>query len=278
MIPNFLLPQLPFLITILAVFISYGIMVRREVLTGNRIWQGGIVIGLIAVGLAALNDRLNLHLQPGMSPTTYLLTPSAMAFCSLYCVFVSYRMQRASDLATWIMGDTKIILRICPASKLPDAHALILPTGTRLEMQNGIPAQVKNAGGEAIATAAGKFAPVGLGKVITTEAGTLAVENIYHVAVYEAGKPVKVDILKRFVTQALLNARKDGTESICIPLGAYPGLSVESSTIALAEVILKQHKAFAEIVLCIFEARDDREVAGAIRKIFGEEKETASTK
>ncbi|MBC8138050.1 MAG: macro domain-containing protein [Fibrella sp.] len=268
--PNSILPQLPFLLTILAVFIAYGVMVRREILTGARVWQGGIVIGLIAVGLAVLNDRLNLKLLPGMSPTFYLMNPAAMAFCATYCVFISYRLHKVTDIATWAIGDTKIILRTCPASKLPDAHALILPTGTRLEMRFGIPSQVKNAGGDTIPAAANKIAPVGLGKVVATEAGTLAVGKIYHVAVYESNKPIKVDVLKRFIGQALLAARKDGAESVCIPLGTYPGLSIESSTTALAETVLKHHKPFAEIVFCIFEARDERDATGAVRKVLGE--------
>lgn len=273
--PNAILPQLPFLFTILAAFVAYGIMVRREILTGAKIWQGGIVIGLIAVGLAILNDRLNLKLLPGMSPTLYFMNPAAMAFCSAYCVFISYRLHKVTDVATWSVGDTKIILRTCPASKLPDAHALILPTGTRLEMRFGIPAQVKNAGGDAISAAAAKLAPVGLGKVVATEAGTLAVGKIYHVAVYEPNKPVKADVLKRFVGQALLVARKDGAESVCIPLGTYPGMSLESSTAAISETVLKQYKPFAEIVLCIFEARDERDATTAARKVFGEVKTVA---
>ncbi len=268
--PNSILPQLPFLLAILGAFIAYGIMVRREILTGAKVWQGGIVIGLIAVALAALNDRLNLHLLPGMSPLYYVMNPAAMAFCSAYCVFISYRMHKVTDIATWSIGDTKIILRVCPASKLPDAHALVLPTGTRLEMRFGIPAQVKNAGGETIAAAASKAAPVGLGKVIATDSGTLSVGKIYHVAVYESGKPIKLDVLKRFVGQALLTARKEGAESVCVPLGAYPGLTVESASTALAETVLKQHKPFAEVVLCIFEARDERDAALAVRKVFGE--------
>lgn len=266
---NAILPQLPFLLTILAVFVAYGVMVRREILTGARVWQGGIVIGLIAVGLAVLNDRVNLKLPAGMSPTLYFMNPAAMAFCSAYCVFISYRLHKVNDVDTWAIGDTKIILRTCPASKMPDAHALILPTGTRLEMRFGIPSQVKNAGGETISVAASKIAPVGIGKVVATEAGTLAVGKIYHVAVYENNKPIKVDVLKRFVGQALLTARKEGAESVCIPLGAYPGMSIESSTAAIAETVLKQHKLFAEIVLCVFEARDERDATVAVRKVLG---------
>ncbi len=272
---NQIIPQLPFLLAILGVFITYGVMVRREILSGAKIWQGGLVMGLIAVTLAALNDRLNLHLPPELEKSYYyLFNPAVMAFCSAFCVVTAYRMQNVTDIATWQLGDTKIILRICLAAKMPDADALILPTGVRLEMRHGIPAQVRNAGGEAIETAARKFAPVGIGKIIITMAGTLAVGKIYHVAVYEAGKAIKADVMRRFMGEALIAARKERAESVCIPLGAYPGMTTAGATTAICEAMLKQHKAFGEIVLCIFEARDDREIAAAARKVFGEESKT----
>lgn len=264
-----LLPQLPFLIVTLAAFITYGSMVRREILTGAKIWQGGLVIGLIAVALAALNDRLNLKLTPEMSRNYYFLNPVVMVFATAFCVFTAYRLQRVSEAGMWQIGDLSIVLRVCPVSKLPESDALLVPTGTRLEMKNGVPAQVKNAGGATIADAAKTFAPVGLGKIIVTPPGTLAVQKIYHAAVYEGGKPIKMDVLRRFIGQAFVAARKDGAQSVCIPLGAYPGLTVEASSRAIAETAQKQ-KGLREIVLCVIEARDEREAAIAVRKVLGE--------
>lgn len=265
---NLILPQLPFLLTILAVFVAYGVMVRREVLTGARIWQGGIIMGLIAVGLAVINDRLNLKVPPGVSQNVYLMNPGAMAFCAIYCVVISYRYLRVSDIKTWTMGDSKIILRICPVSKLPDADALILPTSTTLAMRYGIPSLVKNAGGDEILNELKPYKQVGLGKVVTTGSGKLAVGKIYHVACWEPSKATKVDVLKRFVGQALVQARKDNAESVCIPLGVYSGLGVESGASAIAEVVLKQHKAFAEIVLAVTETRDAREATAGVAKVL----------
>jgi len=158
---------------------------------------------------------------------------------------------------------------VSPVSKITDADALIVPTGTRLEMRNGVPGQIGNAGGQSIADAAKSFAPVGLGKVIVTPPGTLAAKKIYHVAVYEGGKPIKLDVLKRFVAQSLIAARKDGAETVYIPLGAYPGLTVESASKAIAETAQKQSKGYREIVLCVIEGRDEREAAGAVRSVLG---------
>ena len=265
-----LLPQLPFLLTTLVAFVAYGTMVRREILTGARIWQGGIVIGLIAVALAVLNDRLNVVYPEGTPQSSYLINPLMMAFCAGYCVFFAYRLQKVSDVGTWTVGETQIILRVSPASKMPATDALIVPTGTRLEMRNGIPGQIKNAGGASIENAAKPLAPVGLGKVIVTPPGSLAVQKIYHAAVYEGGKAIKTDVLKRFVGQAIMAARKDGAESVTVPLGAYPGLTVEGATRAIAETVQKQSKGLREIVLCVLEGRDEREASTAVRKVLGD--------
>ncbi|MBC8140562.1 MAG: macro domain-containing protein [Armatimonadetes bacterium] len=264
-----LLPQLPFLLVTLFAFVAYGTMVRREILTGAKIWQGGVVIGLIAVALSLLNDQLNIRFPEGTPISAYLMNPGVMVFCTVYCVFFAYRLQKVTDVAAWTVGDGRIQLRVSPVSKITDADALIVPTGTRLEMRHGVPGQIHNAGGDAIADAAKSFAPVGLGKIIVTPPGTLAAKKLYHVAVYEGGKPIKLDVLKRFVAQALIAARKDGAETVVIPLGAYPGLTVESASKALAETAQKQSKGIREIVLCVLEGRDEREATLAVRSVLG---------
>lgn len=268
-----LTPQIPFLLVILVAFVAYGIMVRRELLIGARIWQGGIVIGLIAVGVSALNERLNLKLQPGQPAALFYFNPAVMLVCSGYCTFLAYRMQRVSDLHVWTLGDTKIILRSCPASKLPDADALLLPTGTGMRMRSGVAALVRNAGGESIETEAVRQIGrgIGVGKVIRTGAGTLAVGRVYHAAVYDPGKPLKADVLKRYVAQACAVARREGAESLAVPLGEYQGLGVAPSTAAIGEAVLKSRKAFAEIVFAVLEGRDAREAGAVIARLVAAE-------
>jgi O-acetyl-ADP-ribose deacetylase (regulator of RNase III) len=207
------------------------------------------------------------------------MNPGAMALCTAYCVVISYRMHKVEDLATFALGDTKVIVRICPATKMPDAQALLLPGFTTLRLGFGVPGQVGNAAGEALEKEAAPHAPVGVGKVVETGPGKLAVGRVYHVAVTEPGKRVRAADMKRFVGQAALAARKANAESLCVPLGVYPGLNVLDASSAIAEGVLKQRKAFAEIVFLVLEARDGKEaLAGVNRALKAVEPEGAATR
>jgi len=275
MSPAVLIPQLPFLIVILIAFITYATLVRRGVLSGARIWQGGIVLGLGTFAVAAVNEYVNIHLPPGVSPWLHLTNPGALGLCAIYCVMFSYRMQRVMEMATFTMGDTKILMQICPASKLPDAQVMILPTSTSMRMPGGITGLIKIASGESVEQEAMKTAPVGIGKIIETGPGKLTVGNIYHVAVAEPGKAMRVDVLKRFVGQAALMARKANVESLCIPIGPYPGLTTVAAAEAIAEAIMKQRKAFAEIVFVALDPRDGKDMVTTVAKVIRAAEPTA---
>ena len=119
--------QLPYAFIIIGLFIVYGSLVRRGTIASKNIVFVGAVLGLVAAILAFLSVYPDY--KRGAIPLPLaLFNPMAMLVCSAYCVTFSYRMQRVQDLATFLVGDTKIIVRTCPPMRLPPADALLLPT------------------------------------------------------------------------------------------------------------------------------------------------------
>jgi len=207
-------------------------------------------VAAVAVWFAATWAAL-----PPVARSTPLLFlgPGLMGACAAFCVSLALRAEKAVDLATLQVGDTKIIVRACLPSRLPDADALILPTSTTLRMRGGLPGAISTAAGSAVETEVLQSAPTGMGKVVVTGAGRLPVGRVIHVAVYEPPHRVEATTLRRGIEAACQQARKAGAESLVIPVGGWRGLPVAEATRVIAEAALKQRKAFGEIVFAVFE-------------------------
>lgn len=266
MLPPDLLRQLPYFVFILALFVAYGTLVRRGTITGRAILWSGALIGLVAVGAAVWNSQPYLYTKGG--PEAMLFNCTAMALVTVYCVAFTYRTQSVTDLATYTLGDTKVILRSCMPARIPDADALLLPTTTSLRMLGPVAGAVALAAGGNVEKNAIARAPANIGKVVETEGGRLAVGKIYHVVVQQPAKPVAQATLRKGAETATLQARKRGAESLAVPLGSYQGLTPVQSMEAVVEGVLKHRKAFGEVVFIAFDARTGKTAADVLARVI----------
>ena len=258
--------QLPFAIAIIGMFLVYGSLVRRGVIREKAILSVGAGLGLLAALLALWSAWPAFHKGEIPLPL-WLFNPFAMVVCSAYCVWFSYQTQRTEDLATYLVGDTKIILRTCPPTRLPPADALLLPANTFLRLNDGTAFLYGLAAGGDMAREARKSAPVAVGKVVVTDAGKLAVARVYHAVVSGPTGAVKSDAVRKAMESAANTARKAGAESVVVPLGSLRGLPFDEAAKAILAGVLKNRKAFAEIVLVVPGGREEKlalEVAGRV--------------
>jgi O-acetyl-ADP-ribose deacetylase (regulator of RNase III) len=257
--------QIPYFLFVLSLFTAYGILVRRGNIKGKNILWAGVVTGALAI-IAAL-VYIWPDYQRGMSLPILLIHPVMMALVTFYCVGITYRAQRVQTVATYIIGDTKILVISCPPSSIPDADALLLPGNTRLRMVGGLIGLIGFAAGAEADKEMAKSGPVGIGKVVEGGPGRLAVGRIYQAAVQEPLKDVTAPILKRGMESAVLAARKGGAESVAVPLGGLRGLPAERCMEIMAEAVLKQRKAFGEIVFVTLDARTAALADDIVRKL-----------
>ncbi|MBC8103823.1 MAG: macro domain-containing protein [Cytophagales bacterium] len=256
--------QLPYFLFVLSLFTAYGILVRRGTIREKNILWAGVGVGVAAVAAAVVFVWPDY--QRGAPVPLLLIHPVMMTLVSAYCVWLTYRSQRVETLATHDAGDTKILVISCLPARMPDADALLLPGNTLLRMVGGVSGAVGIAAGGEVEKEAIAAGPVGIGKVTVTGGGRLAVGRIYHVAVHEPLKPVVSSSLKRGMESAILQARKDGAESVAVPLGALRGLAAQTAMETMAEAVLKQRKAFGEIVFVVFDARSGNLAAEVVRR------------
>jgi O-acetyl-ADP-ribose deacetylase (regulator of RNase III) len=252
--------QLPYFLFVLSLFLIYGALVRRGVVSGRGVLWAGLGFGAVAVAASAING-----IKQGLPPAFLAYNLFLMTGTAAFCVIFSYRQQRVIDLATFTAGDTKVIVRQAPATKLPDAQALLFPATTTLRMTGGIPGALGIAAGPTVEKEAMAQGPVGTEKVVETGPGKLPVGRLYHVAVNDPARPADAALLKRAMSKAALAAKNAGAESVVVPVGVYGGLSVAKMTQAVAEGVLRQRKAFAEVVFVVLEGRDADPAIEAVR-------------
>ncbi|MES2459936.1 MAG: hypothetical protein V4671_05075 [Armatimonadota bacterium] len=262
--------QIPYFLFVLSLFTAYGILVRRGTIKGRNILWAGLGTGVLAV-IAAL-FFIWPDYQRGVPLPVLLIHPILMAVVTSYCVALTYRSQRVQTLATYIIGDTKILVISCLATSIPDADALLLPGNTRLRMVGGLIGAIGFAAGADADKAMAKNGPVGIGKVVEGGPGRLAVGRIYQVAVQEPLKDVTAPVLKRGMESIVQAARKGGAESIAIPLGGLRGLPAVRCIEIMTEAVIKQRKAFGEIVLIALDAPTAAQVDDVVRKLVEDTK------
>jgi O-acetyl-ADP-ribose deacetylase (regulator of RNase III) len=255
--------QLPLIIFVLGLFFGFAVLVRRGTVRGKAVLVVGALVSLMAMG--AWFVYWLPFVRAGMLGFVVMLMLPMLA-ASAWSVWTAYKSQTAEDIATHTLGDTKIIVRVCGPRRLPDADALLLPTITSLQMLDGPAATIALAAGVEVQREARKQGPVGMGKIISTGPGLLPVGRILHVAVADPMRPVDDARLRKGMEQAAQQARKSHSESLAVPVGAMRGLTVEQASEATVAGVLKQRKAFAEIVFLAFSAREGKALAGAVEK------------
>ena len=252
---------------LLVLFTVYGVVVRRGVLREKAVLWAGFPLGLLAVGVSMF--ALTPEWRGGRVPPGLLaFNAGLMSFCTAWCVLLAYRnQQRSTDVDTMQLGDTKIIVRVCSPFRLPDADILILPALTSLRLIDGPAGLVGTAAGKALGDELRAHGPVGLGKVVSTGAGLLAPGRILHVAVADALRPTDAAVLRRGMDTAVQQARKARAESLAVPVAPLRGLPLPASADAIVGAVLKQRKAFAEIIFVVFDPAYAKAVQTAITKL-----------
>lgn len=245
--------QIAYAIFILALFLVYGSWVRKGVLNGRAVLLAGIPLGIIAVTASVL--EMLPYYRAGQPFYLIVMNGVMMAVLTLFCVLFSYRGQRVTDIATFVMGDTKLIVRVCGPARIPEADALLVATNTSLRPIDGPASALAGAMGSKVARELKAVGSVGLGKVIVTSAGNLGVGRIFHVAVTEAAKQVDVVRLRKGIEAAAQQARKANAESVAVAVGPISGLKLADAVEAMVSGVLKQRKAFAEIVVVVMDPR-----------------------
>ncbi len=264
---------IPYFLLVLILYTTYGILVRRGTIKGKNIVWSGIGIGVVAV-IASIIFILPDYRQ-GVPLPVLLIHPIMMAAVTAYCVGLTYRSQKVQTHSTYILGDTKVLVISCLASSIPDADALLLPGNTTLKMVGGLAGPIGFAAGAEADKAMAKNGPVGMGKVVEGAPGRLAVGRIYQVAVQEPLKDATAATLKRGMESVVLAARKGEAESVAIPLGGLRGLATSQCMEIMAEAVLKQRKAFGEIVFFALDARTATLGDATIRKFIEDKKLSA---
>lgn len=261
--PSSFVSQLPYALFIIALFLAYGHLVRRGVFAGRNIVFAGIVVGLIAAGASHFQVPAAVRAQ---TPWPVLLIgPLLMLACSAVCVAFAYRAQQVVEAARFDVGDTTVIVRYSPAGRI-EADALILPALTTLRMLGGVPGAVGIAAGASVEREALAQAPVNLGKIVRTGGGRLAVEHVFHAAVGEPLRGVDAATLRRALESATQQARKAGAETLAVPVGSLRGLDLGRVAGVTADAVLKQRRAFSQIVFVALDVRSVATVRAAVER------------
>ncbi len=91
-------------------------------------------------------------------------------------------------------------------------------------------------------------------------------DHVFHAAVGEPLRPVDANVLRRALESAAQQARKAGAETVAVPVGSLRGLGIERVAAVTAEAILKQRRAFSEIVFVALDVRSTNVLAAAVAK------------
>lgn len=263
--PSSAFNQLPWVLLVFALFAVYGGLVRQGRLRGRRVLWIGAVISVVAV-VASAFPFWGVFRSGVLPLPLFLLNPLIMAGVSAWAVGISYRSQLVTDLATLTVGDTKIIVRVCQPSRIPDADALILPLDTNLQASDGDMVSFQRASGVPVIQALRKAGPVKMGQVVTTDKSDLATAKIMHVTVSDYPQPVAPERLRKGIEAGLQQARKARVESLVLPVGKLRGLSAQAVIEETVAVLLKHHKPFAEVVFVALTTNNGRMAAEVIEK------------
>ncbi|MBI5149680.1 MAG: NUDIX domain-containing protein [Candidatus Omnitrophica bacterium] len=161
-----------------------------------------------------------------------------------------------------------------------DADAIVIPTGTRLEMDTGLAALVKKEGGAAIEEEALSKGPVKPGAAVVTSAGRLKARHIIHAVVRTPEGETPEDVLRSAVADALRRAKELKLRSL-----VFPALGCEQATIpeagaarVLAQELLKcardEQTALRAVTVCVYDEETfkvfDRTIRGYLNHLVND--------
>jgi O-acetyl-ADP-ribose deacetylase len=115
------------------------------------------------------------------------------------------------------VGKTKVEVASSDITKL-EVDALATPSSTRLEMDHGVGAVVKAAGGEAIEVEAMLQGPIELGTTVVTTGHDLIARWVIHVALTEGVVPhTDAAMIAKATKEVLLTAKRCHARSVAMP-------------------------------------------------------------
>jgi len=97
---------------------------------------------------------------------------------------------------------------------------LVNAATNQLQMTSGIAAALRKVGGLEIHSAAVARAPASVGSLVVTTAGQLRADKVFHAVVLDedVGGHPSVSAVETAVKAIIVRAKRDGVESLCIPL------------------------------------------------------------
>ena len=116
---------------------------------------------------------------------------------------------------------------------------IVNPANTLMLMGGGVAGAIKRKGGVEIEEEAKKYAPVPIGKAITTHAGKLKCRYVIHApTVEEPGSPSSFENVYKATKAAIEEAIKNNVKSIAFPLmgTGVGGLSIEDAVNTMVRV------------------------------------------
>ncbi len=157
--------------------------------------------------------------------------------------------------------------------------ALVIPTCNLLKMDAGIPAAVRDAGGEEIEREAGDLAPVAVGAAVVTGAGRLPYRALVHAAAFGADGHTSEDRLRVCAFNALKRCCDRGLSSVVVipPSGTISGISAASCCRALLRGIrdycLSHRCSLRQVELISDDDNVYRDLAACLERASREEDE-----
>ncbi|MCK5533768.1 macro domain-containing protein [bacterium] len=112
--------------------------------------------------------------------------------------------------------NTKV--KVCCGDLLTqEVEAVVSPESTKLEMDLGVAAIIKEKAGEAVQREIAKIGTIPVGEVVVTSAGALGVKYIFHVATWENMKLPVRENMQIALKNCLLHAEEMKVKSIAFP-------------------------------------------------------------
>jgi O-acetyl-ADP-ribose deacetylase (regulator of RNase III) len=113
-------------------------------------------------------------------------------------------------------------VKICYGDILTQkVEAIVSPESTKLEMDLGVAAIIREKAGEAVQKGIAKIAPIPVGEVVVTSAGALDVKYIFHVATWENMKLPVREHMQVGLRNCLVQVEELKIKSIAFPSLAF---------------------------------------------------------
>jgi hypothetical protein len=129
---------------------------------------------------------------------------------------------------------------ICGDLSAETADVLVNEANNHLQMTGGVAGALRARGGFEIHQEARASAPMPLGRVVRTGAGTLQARLVYHAVTkdYDLDRGLSGKVVATVTAECLSMAAEDGAESICLPLfGAGGGSALFGMEMPLTAMI-----------------------------------------